>query len=154
MDAAARAAGLDRMRAYIAVVRPLLRLQQWDIDVEDAPTDDPNHLASINRDAASWQAHIRFGDDHFARSPEDQRLTVAHELTHIHLMKLHRAQTDGADMLDPTSKLWTNERCEHELEMAVDGLSRAFAPFLPLPPGAKEEGDATPGDGTSAETKE
>lgn len=134
MSEAERKAGLDRMRAYIATLQPLMRLQQWEIVVHDDPTEDEDYVASINRDSRSWRANVRFGDVHFGHSREEQRLTVVHELTHIHMMTLDRAAKDATFCLDPTSWRRLDERIDHELEMTTDAISRTIAPFLPLPP--------------------
>lgn len=134
VDAETRKAGLDRMRAYIATLQPMMRLQQWKITIEEETTEDPDYVATINRTASSWSAFIRFGDVHFGHSVEEQRLTVVHELTHIHLMAFDTAASDGRNTLDPTSRQWAYERVRYELEMATDALSRVLAPLLPLPP--------------------
>jgi hypothetical protein len=133
MDAEARKAGLDRMRGHVATLVPLLRLSHWEIGVDDEPPESEGE-AAIWYSRKCYVARIRFADKHFAQPVAEQATTVAHELLHLHLSGPDWAAKDAADMLDPTSKLWVQERWDVEFERAVDAISRVLAPFLPLPP--------------------
>lgn len=128
-----RRRNLERARAYVARLQPFMRLQHWDITVEEEPPDNEN------ADAACWTANrchiarLRFADRHFGRSPAEQAATVAHELIHIHTSEWETATREAFAALDPTGREWATERYEHAMERAIDSLSRVLAPSLPLP---------------------
>lgn len=145
-----RKAGLERMRAYVAVLQPLLRLQHWEITVGDERPDS-NGEAAIWYSRLCYVARIRFADKHFGQSVAEQTTTVAHELLHLHLAGADFAVKDSHEMLDPTSKLLYDERWHVEFERAVDAISRVIAPFLPLPPPFAPPSETKEGtDGESA----
>jgi hypothetical protein len=128
-----RRRNLDRMRAYVATLAPLFRLQHWEIAVDDEPPDH-NGEASVWTSNACYVARIAFTDRHFADPPDVQRNTVAHELIHIATKDWMLACEDIIEYHDPISQKWTTERYERAMERCTDHLARVLAPFLPLPP--------------------
>lgn len=143
MDAAARQAGLARMKAYIGQLQPLLHLAHWQFIVPDEQPKAPDGLASFERLGSRWCAILRFSDQHFGNDPGIQRQTVVHELFHATLGNLTIAASAGYNTLDPTSRGWAWERFLHEMELAVDGLALLVAPTLPMPPTDQElKGDS------------
>lgn len=132
-----RAAGLRRMRAYVAQLQPLMRLSHWDISVSEGPARDTAE-ASIWHSKNCHIAVVYFADKHLAQSPQEQAVTVAHELLHLHLADLDYAAQEGIASLGPLSKPYVEERYTVAMERAVDALSRVLAPFLPLPPSEEE----------------
>lgn len=128
-----RKAGLDRMRAYIAVLQPLLRLQHWNIAVVDERPAD-NALADNCTFMRQYKAQVRFSDRHLTQSPEEQRNTAVHELLHIVVEGWYRSNLAALDALGATAQEWARERHEHETEMCIDTLAHIIAPHMPLPP--------------------
>lgn len=133
-----RKAGLERMRAYIAELVPLMRLQHWDIFVLDEPPDD-NALADNCCYMRQYRNDVRFSDRFFRKSPEEQRDTTVHELLHIVVEHWYRSNLAAFEGLSATSQEWARERHEHETEMCVDALAKILAPHLPLPPSESTE---------------
>lgn len=128
-----RAADLDRVRAYIGRLQPLLGLAHWRVRVDDDPPEQSDAYAWFACWTDQWGMTLRFADDHFRCEPEKQRDTVVHELCHALLDNLCAAVHDGYDGLDQTSRNWAWERFHREAELLVDGLARVIAPHLPLP---------------------
>lgn len=130
-DTADRTINLVRMAEYIDLVLPLLRLAHWEVEViEDAP-DGPNPEAQIWYSRNCLIAKVRFADKHFAQPEREQRATVAHELTHLHIADMDFAAQDQYDWMDPTSKIWAEERWKLTMERATDALGRVIAQWLP-----------------------
>ncbi len=141
MNTDERKAGLDRMRAYIAQLQPLMRLQQWLIDVDDEPPRDPDRAAECIRKYRQWWARIAYSDEQLAAPPEELRLTTIHELLHLVTTAEYVAGREAIEGLNSIAQTWAQDRFDNEYERATDHLSRIIAPFLPLPPAeASQEG--------------
>lgn len=134
MDAEARKAAIERVKAYIGQIQPLLRLSHWQFIVLDEQPGPADGLASFERLGSRWCAILRFSDRHFGDGLAVQRQTVVHELFHAVLGNLTTAVSAGYNTLDPTSRGWAWERFLHEMELTVDGLALLVAPSMPLPP--------------------
>lgn len=133
MKKAERKAGLNRMRAYVATLQPLLRIQHWAITVgNNEPSDGA--LADNCCYMRQYRNDIHFSDRFFGKSPEQQRETVVHELLHVVVEHWYRSTRAAFQGLSSTSQEWAIERNEHEMEMCVDSLAKILAPHLPLPP--------------------
>lgn len=133
MEAAERQAGLDRMRAYVATLQPLMRLQQWDVRViEQIPDDDC--FADCQCYQHEHMADFRLADRFFDASPDRQRQTIVHEMTHVVVEGWWRSTVNTTEGLNSIAQVWAMERNTYQMEMAVDQLSRIIAPHLPLPP--------------------
>lgn len=133
-DAAERMAGLERMRAYLPGLLPILRLHLWDVEIlDDAPSND-DASASIHYNDSDWSAVIRLADSFIALSRELQRLHLTHELMHLYLRGIHIQQQ--ALISHFSMREWTliDDRLVHEMELATDSLAYLVAPTLPLPP--------------------
>lgn len=139
MDAAERKAGLERMRAYVALLQPLMRLQHWGIIVENDPPQSGSADASCWTSDNCWKATLYFADRHFERDDIEQRNNVVHELLHIHDAERHTAILAALDAIDPTGRGWARERTDFEMERSIEAISCVLAPHLPLPPGAEKE---------------
>lgn len=133
-----RAADLDRVRAYIATLQPLVGLAHWRIEVADEPPEEEGAVAFFHRWPRAWGATLYFSAEHFCQSPEEQRDTVVHELVHASLENLCVAAREGFDGLDQTSRSWAWTRVVHEVELCVDAWAKVIGPHLPLPPGREE----------------
>lgn len=134
MKAKTRRRHLERMRPYVAVLQPLLRLQAWAITVVDAPPEGAGNFAECARFRDGYWARVYFSDGLFRESLAFQRATVVRELLHLHTHDWHVASVQAFEGLEQTSKAWARERHDHEHERCIDALALVLAPFLPLPP--------------------
>lgn len=141
MNEQKRKAGLDRMRAYIAQLQPLMRLQQWDIRVIDEEPSD-GCLADCGCFQHEHMADFRLADHFFANSPDRQRNTIVHEMLHVAVEGWWRSTVNTTEGLNSIAQIWAMERNTYQMEMTVDHLSRIIAPFLPLPPAEASQGAA------------
>lgn len=133
-----RQAGLERMRSYVAVLQPLLRIQHWELAVlDDEP--DGGALADNCCYMRQYKNDLRFSDRFFRKSDAEQRETVVHELLHVVVEHWYRSNLAAFEGLSSTSQEWAKERHEHEMEMTIDTLSHIIAPHMPLPPLAEKE---------------
>ncbi len=134
MDESMRLAGIERMRAYVAIVQPLLRLSQWEIYVQFQYPSREGALAESDTVRGRWVATIRFGDGHFLDAPQDQRNTVIHELLHVVTANERRVVWESYECPLPGDKSIAWKAYDFEQEMVMDHLATVLAPFLPLPP--------------------
>lgn len=122
------------------VLRDLLRLQAWDIEVVEFEADGEAHL-DIRPNPAVWWARVRIGsfftdDPRIVNSPEEQRKSAVHELLHLPQGDLMSWLHDGdwAKPLAPDLAQAIRSRVVDEVEKCTDFYARALAPSLPLPP--------------------
>lgn len=133
-----RQGDLERVRAYVALLQPLLGLQHWKLIVDDESPEGKDAAAHISCMETRHVANLSFSDDYFRSTPEQRRHYTTHELVHCLLAQLDYAAGDFEHACDELSwrHLYTTYR--RQTELAVDDLAAVIAPFLPLPPG--EEG--------------
>jgi hypothetical protein len=79
-------------------------------------------------------ARIALGSAYWDETPEEQRITLTHELLHIHLKRVRQVAQDGmASGRGRTARgIWTHHYDRAE-ELAVEQIARVIAPLLPLP---------------------
>lgn len=112
---------------YLRALADLLALKDWRFVIKDENPADRDAAASTCIWYGRKRATIRFSEEFLRESEENQRHTSAHELIHCHLDTLERLATrevESGDLIRPIRLA---------LELAVDGLADAIAPFLPLP---------------------
>ena len=131
-------AHIERMRRYVAVLQPLLRLTQWEIDVQFQYPDSEEALAESQVVRGRWVAMIRFNDKHFLNSPEEQRDTVVHELLHVVTAHERRVVWEMYECPLPGDKSLAWKAFDFEQEMVMDHLATVLGPHLPLPPTGQE----------------
>lgn len=110
---------------YVRRLADLMGLKDWTVEiVDEAPSNDAE--ASTVMVYGRKLARIRFSAKFLDDTPEGQRETVVHELTHLHLMPM-----DGV-----ISDLLNEEHYRiymRFMEYGIDGIAEAWAPHLPLP---------------------
>lgn len=126
---------LDRyaaLEAYVAACLPILNLGNWKVTIlnDVAPED---RYADIEPNDQAQTANLRVGNLFWAQKPEEQRLTIVHELIHLHLCRLDQA----VDRLEPVlgSAAWAPWAGVYEdaYERATDSIAEILAPHLDLP---------------------
>lgn len=125
---------------YVRYVADEMGLRDWHLELLAEPPDgqaigdDHITLADVSPSPGRRHATIRFCADFRELNPETQRMAVVHELVHLHLAPLqHQCENDlSAEMLGgPASHVFF---CgfRRNLEYAVDAMTCALAPHLPL----------------------
>jgi hypothetical protein len=120
------------LEAYVAEVMPLLHLGTWKVTIlaDVAPED---RYADIEPNDQAQTAQLRVGNLFWAQKPEEQRLTIVHELVHLHLCRLDQA----VDRLEPVlgSAAWTPWAGVYEdsYERATDAIAAILASLVPVP---------------------
>lgn len=120
------------LETYVAACLPVLNLGNWKVTIltDVAPED---RYADIEPNDQAQTANLRVGNLFWAQKPEEQRLTIVHELIHLHLCRLDQA----VDRLEPVlgSAAWAPWAGVYEdaYERATDSIAEILAPHLDLP---------------------
>lgn len=134
MDAAERKAAIDRLSPWFAEMSVALHLGHWEIRVPYETRPDDNMNASIERVYGQNVARIFLSDAFLEDSPEEQRETYTHELLHCHFRQIIEIRDGMSVVLGLPAFAIFDQQMKNAEEWAVDGISRAIAPLLPLPP--------------------
>ena len=124
----------QRLEAYVRTLQGAMGLDGWKVAVEVEPCGEEND-ATITPGAEYYTASMRVAADFFSKSREGQRDVNTHELTHLwhwRFSEVHdilRASVRGKGRMAVLEQSY-----EQAEEYAVDGISRAWAQRLPLPP--------------------
>lgn len=122
---------------YVRAIADALGLRDWQFTYTDDPPGEIDYehaTAAIRPTRGRKWACLWVPAKWWDESPEDRRQTIAHELLHLHFAGMERIlETVQTNLGDAT---WGVLRAAHldALEMAVDGIADAIAPFMPLPP--------------------
>lgn len=124
----------SRFPAYFRDLAARMGLAHWTLDIRGAD-DQPGiagALATITCCQGRTFVTIRLAESLMTASPQEQRDTCVHELVHLYFAA---SDTIVDRELSPSMNVaWRNA-----MEYGIDAVSKAIAPFLPLPPvaGAK-----------------
>lgn len=125
--------------SYCRDMADLLGLRDWTVRVVHEPVHSTQpELASCSGVLGRRFADLRFAPEIFEIEPEMARLIVAHELIHCHVPARPRNDLGLVELLGAPAATIFQEAENERLELAVDALGEAIAPFLPLPPWAKK----------------
>lgn len=120
------------LQAWIDEAKPILRLSHWYVVAKEEPPQHPDGTIHTDAFAGSYirdnsdHASVHLGDSFWEETPEEQRETLAHELLHCHLYRLHAFIGDRLRRSD-------RETASQMEEVAIEQLSRIVAPLLPVP---------------------
>lgn len=120
------------LEAYVAACLPVLNLGNWKVTIltDVAPED---RYADIEPNDQAQTANLRVGNLFWTQKPDQQRLTIVHELVHLHLCRLDQT----VDRLEPVlgSAAWAPWAAVYEdvYERATDAIAEILAPQVDLP---------------------
>jgi len=120
------------LEAYVAACLPVLNLGNWKVTIltDVAPED---RYADIEPNDQAQTANLRVGNLFWAQKPDEQRLTIVHELIHLHLCRLDQT----VDRLEPVlgSAAWAPWAAVYGdvYERATDAIAEILAPQVDLP---------------------
>ena len=120
------------LETYVAACLPVLNLANWKVTIltDVAPED---RYADIEPNDQAQTASLRVGNLFWTQKPDDQRLTIVHELLHLHLCRLDQT----VDRLEPVlgSAAWAPWAAVYEdvYERATDAIAEVLAPQVGLP---------------------
>ena len=120
------------LETYVAACLPVLNLGNWKVTIltDVAPED---RYADIEPNDQAQTANLRVGNLFWAQKPDEQRLTIVHELIHLHLCRLDQT----VDRLEPVlgSAAWAPWAAVYEdvYERATDAIAEILAPQVDLP---------------------
>ncbi len=122
----------QRWLPYIRKLADMYGLKDWIFELDNERPNDANANASIYCTPGRKHGYIRLSQFFLDDNPQDQRLTIVHELSHAH---------NTMDFSFAQGHLPEEMKAIHTtlMEYGIDGLSTAIAPFFPLP-GKKERG--------------
>ena len=126
------------LTTYVNDLRKALGLRDWTVTVKHRPsTEDAS--AQVHCIYGQRLAHIRVAEDWWDDSPDDQRSHIVHELLHCHLDPTDTLVCSLEGTLGGGAFAIAHSAHETAVEFAVDGITRAVAPLLPLPAWAHNE---------------
>ena len=120
------------LEAYVTACLPVLNLANWKVTIltDVAPED---RYADIEPNDQAQTASLRVGNLFWTQKADDQRLTIVHELLHLHLCRLDQT----VDRLEPVlgSAAWAPWAAVYEdvYERATDAIAEVLAPQVDLP---------------------
>lgn len=127
---------LDRLADYLHELLAAMGLGEWNLRLKlDQRPDAEGAIAQVLPVKNRSQAVLRFAEDFFTLTPEEQRHTCTHELAHL----VTNGITDAA--IDDAFR-GVIGRAVHDVfyanlalqeERAVDRFAEIIAPFMPLP---------------------
>ena len=123
-----------RLLRYIRTLANTLGLHDWTINVAPDEPDEKEAYAAVScvygrRIANVWLAH---GVEQLA--PAEQRLTLVHELLHIHFDRvLSLSQQALPGLLGAAGYTVYEEALREHVEHGVDAVADALAAAFPLP---------------------
>jgi hypothetical protein len=117
-----------RKQAFLPYARSVadsMRLRDWDLKIKEDPPS-ANCLASIWAATFSNDASICLSESFLDQSPEEQRLTLVHELIHLYFSRMNDTCVRE---LDEASRRAFGQ----DFENGIKELAKSIAPFYPLP---------------------
>ena len=125
----------QQLADYIALCADGLRLKDWIVVAAfDAP--DEGNMASCRAIEGQHFATLRFSDDFFVATTQEQRVTVLHELLHCLLKNCYDVVRSDLHDLGALTQREYDGLCSvyiRQQEYAVDDLAHVLAPFFDLP---------------------
>lgn len=124
----------DQLAAYVREVADRIELKDWRFTVGIAVCSDPHRAAEIETIYGRRRATITVSPETIAGDRDELRLTVVHELVHVHTNPI-RAQLDNVESVlgkPAFTTIWN--ATTDVLELATESIACALAPHMPLPP--------------------
>jgi hypothetical protein len=119
------------LEKYLAEAAAVMRVGHWDLRVLPEAAEDDVHM-SVDTAPDQNSADIHVGAPFWLSSATDKRLTVAHELAHLHTARITDA-AEAAFRHMVSNKYWRSvtSGMDHAEELAADEFARICAPLLP-----------------------
>jgi hypothetical protein len=115
-----------RAAAYLARLKDLVGLKDWQVELAPGPPDDDDALASVRCVHGRKIAIVHLSRAFFDQDPAERRHAFVHELIHC-----HHAHADS--FLEDVMSARDFQAWSMAMEYAIDGVASVLAPHLPLP---------------------
>ncbi len=125
----------ESLTTYVGTLREALGLRDWAIEVKRRPAGEDTSAQIACVYGQRW-AHLRVDEHWWDNAPEDQREHIVHELLHCHMDPMDTLVCSLEGTLGSGSFAVAHSAHRTAMEFAIDGIARAVASFLPLPPWA------------------
>lgn len=117
---------------YIRHVADQMQLRDWTVTLEREPCDE-ERIGQARCVDGQRHVFISVAANFTDYDAEEQRETIVHELVHAHHEWCWRmVQSDLAEPLGKVAYYVFCDAYRRAMELAVDGLSKAIAPHMPL----------------------
>ena len=123
---------LDDVQKVLTHYVSLLGLQEWTIDIADAPPDE-NRMASIEITYGRRLALLSLAPDWREWKTESLCHTIIHELLHIHLDPIERPIINLEGHLSIALQAFAFQTQRDAIEHVVDYLATVLERHLPKP---------------------
>jgi hypothetical protein len=127
------AAEQETLGKYVRLIADRIGLRDWSLEVRPEPPNEVSALATCEPVFGRKLAVLRVCDRFRSLTAAEQREIVVHELLHCHLAAAADAVRLDLPHVVPDHTFqvfWSSY--ERAVEYAVDGLTAAVAPHLPL----------------------
>lgn len=137
---------IEHLHGWLMDLRTELGLSNWRIRLSYNPPWTENAIAEFIRRFGQLEGEIRFSDEFFRMSLEDQREIAIHELLHPHMRPTWEVWSGLENVIGQVAWQILSRQFELAEELMADTISRAIAYRFPLPPEwPPVEGEAEPG---------
>jgi hypothetical protein len=119
---------------YTRQIAVSMGLGGWVIEESETPAEE-GALATIEPTYGQRHAKLSLCKEWETLTPEEQRDTIVHELLHVHLAHFSQLAHDIVESLDEGAAKAARASLALAEEYAVDAMSTAWSPFMPLPGG-------------------
>lgn len=130
------AARMNALADYVANAQTILGLDDWKTTLKwDKRPGDGEAIAEMRTTKGRHIAQLLADEDLFDLTPEEQRVVVAHELTHLLVDPTESVVWDGkleAVLGGPATMIFTGAY-NAAAERVVDRIGHLLAELLPLP---------------------
>ena len=119
---------------YIDILKPLLRIQDWNVILCREAPENESHGACIGCFFGQKKAEMNLNLRHFyGLSPFDQKVTIVHELMHLHTHRQKDVVRKFCESQDESTHSFFWDMYYEEYEEMSELLAQVIAPFMPDP---------------------
>lgn len=130
MKATLRPDQVAALQAWLDAAQATMRLAHWELVAKAEPPgkdgEDEDAFAGGLLFDNSDHADVHLGDAFWKQTPDQRRVTLAHELLHPHFYRVHTFTRDRLKERD-------RGHASSLLEIAIDQVAHIVAPLLPIP---------------------
>ncbi len=122
------------LQSWLDAAKSVVGLSDWSIHAAAEPPDDEHAFAASFIRHTADAATVYLGAAFWPETPEERRVTLAHELVHMVLYRYHKATSDLIrKTLAPSARKAVGPMLESLAELSVERLALTIAPRLPIP---------------------
>jgi hypothetical protein len=123
----------DQLGIYVRAMADEMGLRDWYLTLSHKEPEDDTHGAECDVTYGQKNATLFYRDDWPEWDADTLRRMTAHELIHCHVWAMEQRMCDLRASIGSMAYDIFAMAFRHDLELAVDGMARAWAETLTLP---------------------